>query len=139
MPHIDGARLLADLKHLRTIGGEWPGVVRPAFSAKDMEARHWLAARYEEAGLDVAIDGVGNVLGRSRKPGKALLIGSHSDTQPTGGWLDGALGVVYGLEVARALAEDPATADLAVDAIDWQDCESACKTDPLWWVMSGKN
>ena len=124
MPHIDGARLLADLKHLRTIGGEWPGVVRPAFGAKDMEARHWLAARYEEAGLDATIDGVGNVLGRSCKPGKALLIGSHSDTQPTGGWLDGALGVVYGLEVARALAEDPATADLAVDAIDWQDEES---------------
>ena len=124
MPRIDGERLLADLKYLRSIGAEGPGVVRPAFGPKDMEARHWLAARYREAGLEASIDGVGNVLGRSRKPGKALLIGSHSDTQPTGGWLDGALGVVYGLEIARALAEDESTAGLAVDAVDWQDEES---------------
>ena len=50
MPRIDGGRLLADLKHLRTIGAEGPGVVRPAFSPKDMEARHWLARCYEDAG-----------------------------------------------------------------------------------------
>ena len=85
-------------------------MVRPAFSATDMEARRWLKARYEETGLDATIDGVGNVLGRSRSAGKALLIGSHSDTQPTGGWLDGALGVIYGLEVVRALAADAARA-----------------------------
>ena len=70
------------------------------------------------------IDGVGNVFGLSRNAGPALLIGSHSDTQPTGGWLDGALGVIYGLEVARALAEDPATRHLAIDAVSWQDEES---------------
>jgi beta-ureidopropionase / N-carbamoyl-L-amino-acid hydrolase len=90
MPNINPARLLEDLRHLRSIGAQGPGVVRPAFSAKDMEARRWLKARYEEAGLEATIDGVGNVLGRSRQPGKALLLGSHSDTQPTGGWLDGA-------------------------------------------------
>jgi N-carbamoyl-L-amino-acid hydrolase len=89
-----------------------------------MEARRWLKGRYEEAGLDVTIDGVGNVLGKSRNPGRALLVGSHSDTQPTGGWLDGALGVIYGLETVRALAEDPETKDFAVDAISWQDEES---------------
>jgi N-carbamoyl-L-amino-acid hydrolase len=50
-------------------------VVRPAFSVKDMEARRWLAAQYEEAGLEATIDGVGNLLGRSRKPGRALLVG----------------------------------------------------------------
>jgi N-carbamoyl-L-amino-acid hydrolase len=76
--------------------------VRPAFSKADMEARRWLSQRYAEAGLEPSIDGVGNVLGRSRNSGKALLIGSHSDTQPTGGWLDGALGVIYALEVVRA-------------------------------------
>jgi len=124
MPQIDADRLLADLRHLRSIGTQGTGVVRPAFSAEDMTARRWLAERYEEAGLEANIDGVGNVLGRARKDGPALLIGSHSDTQPTGGWLDGALGVIYGLEVARALAEDPATADYAVDAISWQDEES---------------
>jgi N-carbamoyl-L-amino-acid hydrolase len=124
MPRIDPARLLADLRHLRSIGAQGIGVVRPAFSAKDMEARRWLKGRYEEAGLEATIDGVGNVLGRSRQPGKALLLGSHSDTQPTGGWLDGALGVIYALEVVRALAADGATRALAVDAVSFQDEES---------------
>jgi N-carbamoyl-L-amino-acid hydrolase len=124
MPRIDPDRLLSDLRALRAIGAQGRGVVRPAFSATDMEARRWLKARYEEAGLDATIDGVGNVLGRSRSAGKALLIGSHSDTQPTGGWLDGALGVVYGLEVVRALAADAATRALPVDAVSFEDEEA---------------
>ena len=123
MPKIDGERLLADLRKLRSFGASGPGVVRPALSEIDMAARRWLAVRYGEAGLEASIDGVGNVFGRSRNPGKALLIGSHSDTQPTGGWLDGALGVIYGLEIARALAADPETSGLAVDAVSWQDEE----------------
>ncbi len=124
MPAINSARLLSDLRHLRSIGAQGIGVVRPAFSPKDMEARRWLKQRYEEAGLDTTIDGVGNVYGRSRHPGKALLSGSHSDTQPTGGWLDGALGVIYALEVARALGEDQATKAFPVDAVSFQDEES---------------
>lgn len=124
MPRIDPDRLLTDLRALRSIGAQGRGVVRPAFSATDMEARGWLKARYEQAGLDATIDGVGNVLGRSRSPGKALLIGSHSDTQPTGGWLDGALGVIYGLEVVRALAADASTSALPVDAVSFQDEEA---------------
>ncbi|MBL8384467.1 MAG: hydantoinase/carbamoylase family amidase [Burkholderiales bacterium] len=124
MPTIRPDRLLADLRHLRSIGAQGAGVVRPAFSAKDMEARRWLADRFADAGLEASIDGVGNVLGRSRNPGRAILLGSHSDTQPTGGWLDGALGVIYALEVARALAEDGATADLPVDVVSFQDEES---------------
>jgi N-carbamoyl-L-amino-acid hydrolase len=124
MPTINPDRLLSDLRHLRSIGAQGIGVVRPAFSEKDMEARRWLKAQYEAAGLEATIDGVGNVLGRSKKPGRALLVGSHSDTQPTGGWLDGALGVIYALEVARALAEDKATAHLPVDVVSFQDEES---------------
>ncbi|HTP61837.1 MAG TPA: hydantoinase/carbamoylase family amidase [Burkholderiales bacterium] len=124
MPTIDGKRLLSDLRELRSIGAQGIGVVRPAFSAKDMEARNWLKARYAEAGLDASIDGVGNVLGRSKKPGKALLVGSHSDTQPTGGWLDGALGVIYALEVARSLAADTTTRELPLDVVSFQDEES---------------
>lgn len=124
MPRINPDRLLADLRHLRSIGAQGRGVVRPAFSSRDMEARRWLKQRYEEAGLEASIDGVGNVYGRSRRPGKALLSGSHSDTQPTGGWLDGALGVIYALEVVRALAEDGATKLLPVDAVSFQDEES---------------
>lgn len=124
MPKINADRLLSDLRTLRSIGAQGRGVVRPAFSAKDMEARRWLKQRYEDAGLEATIDGLGNVYGRSRHPGKALLSGSHSDTQPTGGWLDGALGVVYALEVVRAMAEDGATKSLPVDAVSFQDEES---------------
>ncbi|MGH8764087.1 MAG: Zn-dependent hydrolase [Burkholderiales bacterium] len=124
MPSINSERLLSDLRHLRSIGAQGIGVVRPAFSPKDMEARRWLKDRYREAGLEATIDGVGNVLGRSKKAGKALLLGSHSDTQPTGGWLDGALGVIYALEVARALGTDQATLHLPVDVVSFQDEES---------------
>jgi len=124
MPRIQADRLLSDLRALRAIGASGRGVVRPAFSAADMQARRWLERRFAEAGLETAIDGAGNVIGRSRSLGKALLIGSHSDTQPTGGWLDGALGVIYALEVVRALGEDAATRALAVDAVSFQDEES---------------
>jgi N-carbamoyl-L-amino-acid hydrolase len=124
MPKINAQRLLGDLRKLRTFGSEGTGVVRPALSKADIESRHWLKERCTAAGLDASIDGVANVFGRSRNAGPALIIGSHSDTQPQGGWLDGALGVIYGLEVARACAEDPNTAHLAVDAVSWQDEES---------------
>ena len=99
MPKINAERLLKDLKTLRSIGAVETGVVRPALSEKDLEARRWLKQRFEEAGLDTVLDGVANVIGRSQKNGPALIVGSHSDTQPRGGWLDGALGV--GREPAR--------------------------------------
>ena len=66
MPAINSARLLEDLRTLRGIGAQGRGVVRPAFSAADMQARRWLERRYIEAGLDATIDGAGNVFGRSR-------------------------------------------------------------------------
>ncbi len=123
MAFIKGERLISDLRRLREFGACGTGVVRPSLSAIDIEARGWLVARMSEAGLEAQIDGLGTVLGRSRNAGPALLIGSHSDTQPTGGWLDGALGVICGLEVARALAEDPVTRDCAVDVASWIDEE----------------
>ena len=124
MATVNGERLLDNLRHLRSIGAVDNGVVRPAFSEADMTARCWLRDQFEAAGLTTTLDGVGNVFGASSNPGPALLLGSHSDTQPTGGWLDGALGVVYGLEVARTLAEDSATRHLAVDVVSLQDEES---------------
>lgn len=123
MPKINPQRLLNDLDTLRDFGRCDPGVVRPSLSPVDMEARVWLRRQMEQVGLDASIDGVGNVFGRSRNPGKALLIGSHSDTQPRGGWLDGALGTIYGLEVARACAEDGETSKLPVDTVAWIDEE----------------
>ena len=124
---INARRLLDDLRALARFGGGLGpppsrGVRRPAFSAADLEARAWLTGRFD-AGLDTDMDGIGNVLGRSRNPGKALLCGSHSDSQPEGGWLDGALGVVYALEAARALRECAATRHVALDVVSWQDEE----------------
>ena len=121
MPSINGERLLGDLRRIADFGRYQTGVHRPHLSPQDVESRHWLAGRMKEAGLEPVIDGVGNVIGRSPKSGPRLLMGSHTDTQPRGGWLDGVMGVIYGLEVARALAEDPDTAHLAVDVASWAD------------------
>jgi len=98
---IDPARLLADLHHLRSIGASSTGAVRPAFTPDDVRARRWLAQRMTEAGLEAHFDPCGNLFGLPPGEG-AVLLGSHSDTQPEGGWLDGAYGVIAGLEIARA-------------------------------------
>ncbi len=123
MPQINGDRLLADLRRLAQFGAYKSGVHRPTFSPQDIQARRWLAGRFTEAGLEARIDGIGNVFGRSRATGPKLLIGSHSESQNNAGWLDGALGVVYGLEVARAFREDPRTAGSAIDVAAWADEE----------------
>jgi len=103
MPSIDGQRLLGDLYALRKIGEYRTGVHRPTFSADDVQSRHWLAERLTAAGLTAEIDGIGNVYGLCPAPGRKLLLGSHLETQNHAGWLDGALGVLFGLEIARAL------------------------------------
>jgi N-carbamoyl-L-amino-acid hydrolase len=124
MVEINGARLLASLRELRKFGATGTGVVRPTFSEVDMAARTWLRDQMADAGLDAVIDGAGNVFGRSSNSGPALVVGSHSDTQPNGGWLDGAMGVMYGIEVARAIGEDRETANVAIDAVAWADEEA---------------
>ena len=103
MPKINGERLLADLRRIADFGRFQTGVHRPHLSKQDVESRHWLMERMKEAGLEPTIDGIGTVIGRSKKSGPRLLLDSHSDTQPRGGWLDGVMGVIYGLEVARTL------------------------------------
>ena len=100
---IDGPRLLADLYRLREFGTYKTGVHRPTYSRVDMDSRHWIMERMREAGLTPEIDGIGNVFGRGTGAGKRVLLGSHTETQPHAGWLDGALGVMYGLEVARTV------------------------------------
>ncbi|WP_306047099.1 hydantoinase/carbamoylase family amidase [Nioella sp. MMSF_3534] len=115
---IDSARFLADLHHLRSFGAEGSGVVRPAFSPADVASREWLSARMQEAGLAPHMDPAGNLFGLVDGP--SLLIGSHSDSQPEGGWLDGALGVIMGLEVARASRE---AGGPAISCVSFQDEE----------------
>jgi beta-ureidopropionase / N-carbamoyl-L-amino-acid hydrolase len=123
MPTIDGQRLVADLKRLAQFGRYKTGVHRPTYSPVDVESRHWLADKFREAGLDPIIDGIGNIIGRNPSAQRRLLVGSHSETQPYGGWLDGSLGVIYALELARAFAEDPYCAELGIEAAAWADEE----------------
>ena len=102
---VHPARLLDDLDQLRGFGRHGSGVARMAFSAADIAARQWLAQRIEAAGLRAVADPCGNLFGLPPGDGPCLLVGSHSDTQPLGGWLDGAYGVICGLELARAAAQ----------------------------------
>lgn len=112
---IDADRFLADLHTLRSFGaaGIGKGVARRAYSEADIASRSWLAGRMADAGLRVQVDAMGNVFGLAHSP--SLLLGSHSDTQPEGGWLDGALGVVAALEVARSVG--------GVSVVSFQDEE----------------
>src|SRR5437660_2349890 len=123
MPTIDGQRVIADLKRLAEFGRYETGVHRPTYSPVDVESRHWLAEQLSAARLDTVIDGIGNVIGRSTTTGPRLPVGSHSETQPYGGWLDGSLGVIYGLELARAFAADPGCAGLGIEVAAWADEE----------------
>lgn len=117
---LNPERFLQSLHQLRSIGaaGVGKGVVRPAFSETDLEARRWLMGELQACGLEVHVDPVGNVFGLAK--GQSYLLGSHTDTQPEGGWLDGALGVMAALEIARAAHED-GTAPISV--VSFQDEE----------------
>jgi N-carbamoyl-L-amino-acid hydrolase len=123
MPKTDGARVVADLRRLAEFGRYKTGVHRPTYAADDVASRQWLADKFAEAGLDPVIDGIGNVFGHNPRAGRRLLVGSHSETQPHGGWLDGALGVIYALEAARAVAADPALDGFGVEPVAWADEE----------------
>src|SRR6266581_6267199 len=120
--HADGARVLADLNALRAIGAYKTGVHKPTFSEPHMNSLQWLVQRLPEAGLAAEIDGIGNVLGTSSKPGPKLLAGSHLESQNYAGWLDGPLGVVYALEAARVINPDP-DATGAIEVAAWCDEE----------------
>ena len=117
---INSKRFLSNLHELRTIGasGIGKGVVRPAYSEADLAARNWLSKKFSEAGLKPHYDPVGNLFGLAEE--SSVLIGSHSDTQPQGGWLDGALGVISGLELARMSRENNGP---AISVVSFQDEE----------------
>src|SRR5262245_34593943 len=99
--NIDLGRLQLDIEALARIG-RLPegGISRPAFSPAHEEARTWLVERFRAAGLQTRVDPAGNILGRleGRDPagGPSVMTGSHIDTVPRGGPLDGALGVLAG-------------------------------------------
>jgi beta-ureidopropionase / N-carbamoyl-L-amino-acid hydrolase len=115
-------RVLRDLHMLREIGRYETGVHRPTLSDDDIKTRHWLKDELVAIGHDTHIDGIANVIGYSPAPGRKMLCGSHLESQNRAGWLDGALGVVYALEAARAVVES-GEKDAGVDVMAFADEE----------------
>jgi N-carbamoyl-L-amino-acid hydrolase len=115
---INGDRLLADLRALAAIGGlPDGGVDRLAWSDHDLAGRRWFAERMGEAGIEPRVDAALNVFGHMPgTTGPWLLTGSHLDSVPNGGRLDGAYGAVAALEVLRTLAEsgDPLAQEVEI-------------------------
>jgi N-carbamoyl-L-amino-acid hydrolase len=120
---INAERLLADLYELRAIGAYKTGVHRPTLSEDDMRSRHWLVEKLEAFGHRGEIDGIANVVGWAPGDGPHVLAGSHIESQNHAGWLDGALGVIYALEAARAVAESGRSDGRGVDVIAFADEE----------------
>ncbi len=120
---IDEDQVIADLRTLSGFGKMGTGVNRLFLTDPDIEARKWLLGRMKEAGLDAQIDGVGNVYGASPEATKTVVIGSHTDTVPGGGWLDGAMGVIFGLGVARDWLRAHPNSDRGVDVFSFADEE----------------
>lgn len=125
MSDINGERLLADLRDLSRIGGRPDGGIdRLAFSEADLEGRRWFAERLRAGGLEVRTDEALNVFGHlPGATGPFLLTGSHLDSVPSGGRLDGAYGAVAALEVLRTLVESKDPAADRVEAVGFADEE----------------
>ena len=106
---INGERLWGELESLAKIGAlSGGGVCRLAFSKEDKQGRDYVEQRMRDLGLEVRIDGIGNILGVRAGIGadrRLVLTGSHVDTVGTGGKFDGSLGVLAGLEVLETLNE----------------------------------
>jgi N-carbamoyl-L-amino-acid hydrolase len=99
------------------------GITRSCWSPVHEEARAWLIARMKEAGLETWVDPAGNTFGRLGNGGPAVMTGSHIDTVPEGGPLDGALGVLSGLECLHTIKEAGHTTRLPLTLAAWSDEE----------------
>jgi N-carbamoyl-L-amino-acid hydrolase len=122
---LDPARTVAELKELRELTGDENGAQRVAWTETWERARGWLREKLDGLPLEEEIDQAGNQWWTLRgASGRAVLIGGHIDSVPNGGWLDGALNMVAGVEVLRRLVEDgsPAT---TVRLVNWADEEGA--------------
>ena len=124
---IDSNRMRLAFDQLAAIGSTGDGGVhRPTFSEAHLAARAWLRDHVNAAGLDFRLDGAGNhsgFLGCGLAGSRTLLLGSHLDSVPRGGRLDGALGVMAALEVLRTVKEHALKLDLNLEAIDFTDEE----------------
>ena len=125
MATVDAARAVAGLQELRRRTGNEDGAQRVAWTDTWIAAREWLRSELDGIdGVTVETDEAGNTWATA--PGDSdefVIVGGHLDSVPNGGWLDGALNVVGGLEVLRALAPEPRRRTLKL--VDWADEEGA--------------
>jgi N-carbamoyl-L-amino-acid hydrolase len=122
---LDPARTVAELKELRELTGDENGAQRVAWTDTWETARGWLREKLAGLPLEEEIDEAGNQWWTLRGASEQeVLIGGHIDSVPNGGWLDGALNVVAGVEVLRRLAEEGSPA-VTVRLVNWADEEGA--------------
>jgi N-carbamoyl-L-amino-acid hydrolase len=122
---LDPTRTVAELRDLARLTSDASGAQRVCWTDAWTRARAWLDERLSELPVSSETDEAGNrwatLAGRSRR---RLLIGGHLDSVPDGGWLDGTLNVLAGLEVLRRIAADGVPA-VTVSLVDWADEEGA--------------
>ncbi len=132
---LSGERLWASLMEMARIGAlPNGGCDRQALTDKDGEGRRLLRRWGEEIGLALSVDRLGNMVFRreGRDPSRPpVAVGSHLDTQPTGGKFDGALGVLAGLEIMRALHEAGAETEAPLLLVNWTNEEGARFAPPM--------
>src|SRR2546423_6992916 len=104
---LEPARTLAELKELRALTGNSDGAQRVAFTPVWAEALKFLRAKLKELPVEVHQDEAGNLWAtlEGQRP-EVLMIGGHIDSVPNGGWLDGCLNVLAGVEVLRRIASE---------------------------------
>ena len=124
---LNPKRTVAELKELRALTTDENGAQRVAFTAPWAKARTWLKAKLEELPVHIQRDEAGNVWTTLRgASGQALLIGGHMDSVPNGGWLDGCLNLLAGVEILRRInAQYAGKPPVTVRLVDWADEEGA--------------
>jgi beta-ureidopropionase / N-carbamoyl-L-amino-acid hydrolase len=119
------SRTVDELRELRELTGNEDGAQRVAWTDTWSQAKEWLSGKLAETGVEEETDEAGNQWFTLRGASdRALLIGGHIDSVPNGGWLDGSLNVLAGVEVLRRLAED-GEQPLTVRLVNWADEECA--------------
>src|SRR5438094_1786117 len=122
---LDPSRTVAELRELQELTGDENGAQRVAWTDTWVRAREWLAGKLAGLPLELEEDEAANQWWTLRGDSdRAVLIGGHIDSVPNGGWLDGALNVVAGVEVVRRLAEEGEPAATG-RLVDWADEEGA--------------
>ena len=127
MAGINPKRTVAELKELRRLTADENGAQRVAFTPTWAKARQWLRTKLEQTGGEVHNDAAGNLWATlAGDSDQALLIGGHIDSVPNGGWLDGCLNTLAGVEILRRIsAQYHNRPPITVRLVDWADEEGA--------------